>query len=135
MSKKRTRRGNTSPSPKHRYAKRAPVHRIDPVTFKPNLGLALLQEIEDRRRWRPEPIHARPVVTIRVGQAARLTIKQPAKYNAPAQTKARIAFQEPNRLPVCIRRKERREVIHATGQAGRKGQKPPRKNQWSEIQC
>lgn len=138
MSKKRRRRDNTPPSPKHRYATRAPRHRLDPVTFKPNIGLQILrdlQAIQDRRTWRPEPKHARPVVTITVGQAARLTLRQPSKYNAPSQTKARIAFQEPDRLPVCIRRKERREVIFAAGKAGKKGQRPPRKNQWSEIQC
>lgn len=134
---KRNRRDNTSLSQKHRYATRARVHRYDALTFnKPNLGLGILAEIEDRRRWRPEPIHARPVVTITVGQPARLTLKQP-RYNLPAQTKARIAFAEPHRLALCIRRHERKRVLHALGKtgAGQKRQRAPRKNQWSEISC
>lgn len=37
----------------------------------------------------------------------------------PSQTKAVIAFRSPRRVSVCVRRQERREVLHALGRSGR----------------
>lgn len=45
------------------------------------------------------------------------------------------AFAEPEAVTVCVRRKQRREVIFASGRGGRRGQRPPRFNWRSKIQC
>lgn len=45
------------------------------------------------------------------------------------------AFTVPSRLMVCVRRKVRREVLHAKREAGRGGMRRPRRNFLSSISC
>lgn len=49
----------------------------------------------------------------------------------------RVGFQHPWQVMICIRRKQRKEVMFAIGRAGRGGgfQKKPRRNFWSEVRC
>lgn len=49
----------------------------------------------------------------------------------------RVGFQHPWQVMICVRRKQRREVIHALGHAGsgRKSQRAPKRNFWSEVHC
>lgn len=100
--------------------------------------------IEDRRSYHPDG-YVRPLRTLSTSRH-RLTsrtvvhaTRSTAKRNLPnlfSLKNDRIAFQAPDKLLVCIRRKRRKEVIHATGQAGsRRAQKTPRYNQWSSIVC
>jgi len=51
-------------------------------------------------------------------------------FKLPAQ----VAFEGPARLPLCIRRKQRKEVILAKGKGGA-GHRRPRLNQYSQIRC
>lgn len=48
--------------------------------------------------------------------------------------KSIAVFQEPRRVPVCVRRKERREVLFAKGKSGR-GYRKPRWNERSYMRC
>lgn len=109
-------------------------HRLPTVSYKTNnfaLGL-----IEDRRTHYPglTPFK-RPIVQAAVGAPARLHLMQKPQHKAPSQTKARIAFAQPAKLPICIRRRIRKEVIHAIGAAGSKNLRKPHRNEWSEISC
>lgn len=112
------------------------VHRppvVIRVSYKTNnfaLGL-----IEDRRTHYPglSPFK-RPVQQMAVGRPARLTLVEPKRYGPSAQTKATVAFAEPQKLPLCHRRKTRKEVLHATGKAGGKV-RPPKRNEWSDVSC
>lgn len=135
MSKKRTRRGITTPSftPTATRSRVPQVHRFPTVTFTTNkFALSL---IEDRRRHYPGPSpFKRPIQQFTVGRAARLHIIQDHRYSAPSQTKGRIAFKEPHKLPICIRRQQRKQVLHAKGVAGGKVGKPHR-NEWSDVSC
>lgn len=135
MSKKRNRRDSIATLLSPIATRRVPqFHRLPSVSYLTNRFALTL--IEDRRTSYPglKPYN-RPVSQLTVGKAARLTLTDATKkYSAPAQTKATIAFQEPHKLPLCIRRKERREVLHATGKAGGKVKKP-RRNEWSEVSC
>lgn len=47
----------------------------------------------------------------------------------------RLSFNVPKRLEMCLRRKIRKEVLHAKNKAGKKGQKRPIRNFWSKISC
>lgn len=136
MSKKRAPRDVlTLYSQPHRYRQVRTHPSFNPVTsYKTNnfaLGL-----IEDRRTYSPglSPL-ARGVNMLTVGARPRLTLKQNPRYNQPSQTKAIVAFAEPDKIPLCIRRKERREVLHAKGVAGGKVRRPGRRTQWSDVKC
>jgi len=49
----------------------------------------------------------------------------------------RVGFSHPWQVIVCVRRKRRREVLHALRKTGRGGskQRKPRRNFWSEVRC
>lgn len=51
-----------------------------------------------------------------------------------SQTKAIVAFEHPKRVLVCVKRKERKEVLHAKRKVGR-GNRPPTRNRWSNVTC
>lgn len=55
----------------------------------------------------------------------------------PDHLSRRVGFQHPWQVMICIRRKQRKEVLHAfkkTGSGGGK-QRRPRRNFWSEVRC
>lgn len=89
--------------------------------------------LEDRRLWHPErqnrPFAAAP------RQASRPVARQRPAFHQPSQTRAIIAFQEPSRVAVCVRRGIRREVLHALGVAGKRGLGGPHRNEASTISC
>lgn len=91
---------------------------------------APLRVYEDRRFWRPEPIKLRPLFA-----APRSSGRIVA---APAATERRLSskltFQDVTRVGLCVRREERKRVIHAIGAAGGKV-RPPRRGPWSDISC
>lgn len=91
---------------------------------------------EDRRHFHPEGVFrsARSFQT----PFHRLTLV-PDRFarlrSFPAQTKAAVAFKSPERVLVCVRRKIRREVMHAYGISGSRGQRRPRYNWMSRVSC
>jgi hypothetical protein len=100
-----------------------------------------LREFEDRREWHPQgptrPVRSFSKVTEYVqdnelhrgrGRADGIRVKP---YSDPA----RMAFRRPKEVPVCVRRKVRKEVIHANGNAGKTGQRRPRWNRNSKVRC
>lgn len=112
----------------------ASVHRLPSVSYKTNnFALSL---VEDRRIHYPglKPYN-RPIAQMTVGKPARLHLVENKRYSAPSQTKAIVAFQEPHKLPICIRRKERREVLFAKGVGGSRGLRKPTRNEWSDVSC
>lgn len=46
-----------------------------------------------------------------------------------------VAFASPQNIDTCVRRSVRNEVIHAIGKAGKRGQRRPRMNKFSDIIC
>lgn len=111
-----------------------PVARFPSVSYKTNKYALTL--IEDRRTHYPglSPFK-RPVVSAAVGRPARIKLIENNRYAAPSQTKMDLAFDEPKKLAICIRRQRRKEVLHAKGVAGSKNLKKPTRNEWSEISC
>lgn len=90
--------------------------------------------MEDRRTFHPL-CDLRPVASF-VKSAARVVAKQRVNFPQPSQTKAILAFADPRRVLVCLRRKIRREVLHAKRVAGSgKPMRKPRRNSLSSISC
>lgn len=108
---------------------------------RPIARLALAPR-EDRRHWSPSrfPIAARAFLqhasnfkAARVGRAARgKALTEKAKMSL---VPAAVRFDDPRFVYVCERRKRRREVIFATGKGGKRGQRRPWRNEFSEIRC
>jgi len=90
-------------------------------------------EIEDRRTWHP----AGP------SRPARMTTGVPHTLSLPTKQRSRnhmypshvVSFGTPDNVMICQRRSARRQVMHATGKAGKSGQRKPRYNAYSKISC
>lgn len=104
-----------------------------PPTIQPR---ELLRLYEDRRTWSPD----RPGVRVprSFSRSTRLTIspdRYSARHLAQSMPPAGISFKTPRRVVMCVRRRIRREVLHALSQAGRGGQRSPRWTEWSHVNC
>lgn len=129
-SKNRTLRGNISTA-SHRLQRPATTPTLT------NFGSPIYL-LEDRRQYHPDGPYrsARGFTT----SAPQLVAREPRStggntfrpYNA--QTKAIVAFSAPKRVAVCVRRKIRKEIMHAMGAAGGKVRKPKR-NFMSNHRC
>lgn len=51
-------------------------------------------------------------------------------FNAPT-----VVFKQLKQVKTCINRSIRKEIMHASGKAGKRGQKKPRFNDSSNIKC
>jgi len=107
------------------------------------VGLGFLALSEDGREWhpgrqadrRPRMLDGRPVARF-----LEKTLKARAKGNtrrrssSAAWSSGFMSFSDPQVTAICVRRKMRRQVIFATRKNGR-GNRPPRRNQWSTVRC
>lgn len=99
-----------------------------------------LREIEDRREYHPEGVYAPAQSTIKAARelkffsngSTRVRRNDRSSYQYPSPL---VAFASPSKVAVCIRRKQRSEVMHALGKAGKVGQRKPRFNYLSEVSC
>lgn len=98
--------------------------RLRPVVFALPRSGPILQQIEDRRRYTPSPWI---VATAR--EPARVVVDR-SRYSPFIAHR----FVKAERVLVCLRRKIRREVMHALGIAGG-DVRPPRRNELSKISC
>lgn len=124
-SKSRTRRVVFTPSVQRYRVRTMPLSAV-------SLSSPLLS-MEDRRTFHPLR-DLRPVASF-VKSAARVVAKQRVNFPQPSQTKALLAFADPRRVLVCVRRRIRREVLHAKRIAGSGGMRKPRRNALSSISC
>lgn len=146
MAKSKNRKKNTSRrdvvtshSITNRRLPRSVLSLVSPVPY-----LSPLTHIEDRRLWHPEGRYAparsfsrsRHRLTIVSGSSrshvSRRSRGLPSLSSLPAH---RIGFEQPERVLICVRRKMRREVLHALRKTGRVGQRRPRRNWYSSISC
>lgn len=108
-------------------------YRIQPAL---PLGLPPLSPIEDRRVFHPQGVR-RPAKsflgnshTLRAPEPSPAMLSKPRPYITPG-----VAFEDPNKVLVCVRRKRRREVLHAFNKTGKTGQKKPRQSYYSSVKC
>lgn len=105
-----------------------------------------LRLYEDRRYWHPEGLysparsfsqsrHRLRHTTQPRPRGARLNKQyNPSRLNFGTLSH-RIGFRNPDRVLICVRRQQRREVLHARRKTGRRGQRRPRFNWYSKISC
>ena len=131
MAKRNRRQGRGAS--RHRYYAPSPG-RVMPLAQP--LRLSPLSLYEDRRTWHPDD--ARIVQAVRSVFAFRRSAKRIIdRANPMWHARSALSFADPSRVIVCLRRKIRREVIHAfkkNGKGGR-GQKRPKRNFYSAIGC
>lgn len=142
MSKSsRSKRGRdvSSAASAHRYRPR-PVPRVSAsMSVLPQLSRTndpfgvLALPVADRRTWHPAGPLTRPWAA--PFSSSRQVAKQNPSFNQPSYTKAVVAFQAPDGVAVCVRRKRRKQVLHAKGVAGKKGIRRYRRNYTSNYSC
>lgn len=92
---------------------------------------------DDARRYHPSKRNAAASSLIR--SATRLHISSFGARHARREQTTRgilpstVQFRVPDLVSVCIRRKARREVLHAKRRTNGRGNR--NRNQWSEIKC
>lgn len=99
-----------------------------------------LEQMEaDLRQWYPEGFVPGPRTIS--GQPARIKVA-PQRRTAPRSRfprltypTHRLAFELPDRVIRCVKRKVRKQVMFAINKAGKGGGRPPRYNFWSFIGC
>lgn len=84
---------------------------------------------DDWRTWVPEPRLRRPKTLSGVFPVTKTSRKAtPFGYQDH--------FAQPASVVLCVRRGQRREVLHALGKAGTRGPKGPyRRSMWSSVKC
>ena len=90
------------------------------------------RDIEDRRRYHPLKLFAPPKLFS--GKPARVTVQRVRRRRSVVPIG--IRFLNVERVLVCARRKERREVLFATNKTGGGvRRKKPRRTPFSEVSC
>lgn len=85
-----------------------------------------LAEVEDRRRWRPNP---RLIRTVKANVAK-------VKPLANLKLRSGLILQAPKDAVICVRRKMRRESMFALGMAGGRGSRSRKRfNETSSYRC
>lgn len=142
MAKNRRRRDDS-------YIARRSLPVSSPKSTYSYVRLPSLTEFEDRRRWYPEPYteparsfsssRSRLTVVSRVSHP-RTAPRVDASRSLPAawsQTRATVAFAEPRSTLICVRRQQRKEVLHALERTrrGGSGSSKSRWTEWSNVRC
>lgn len=95
-----------------------------------------LGDVEDRRRFHPDDYFQSWHETDgRMGGP--LQVARPSKIlkRAMRYMSSQVQFAAPEKTIVCVRRKARKEVLHALKKTGRGGNKPPKRNWLSDVKC
>lgn len=132
-SKNKTTYSNTTK--KTRAYRRNTKPRLRSSIFDKKLNEYNNRFVEDRRRYNPNKNYQPQT---RSGSTARIvTTVTPAKQSNRTTTLNRLQarFAAPERVMICVRRKQRREVIHALKLSGKSGQRRPTRSRYSNINC
>lgn len=106
--------------------------RLPLPDFGPIASVYPLTLSEDRRVWHPLRAY-RPAANVH-GAQHQLQVSSPARVYSGV-VPVGVSFRGSQKVLVCIRRKIRRQVMHALGVAGSVGLRRPRRNWTSEIHC
>lgn len=118
--------------------------KVSPVKYN-QIPSSYLSQFEDRRKWHPEGAYA-PAKSfnrskhtlIEIGTSKRTSgsRNRSSRYNiSPTSFVSKIGFQYPKKVLICVRRKMRKQVLHALKKTGKKGQRRPKFNWYSKIRC
>lgn len=136
MARRRRRDDQRAQLTRSATALRSLAVRLPAVTALPPRLHFDLTPIEDRRQYHPLNVF-RPARTVYGSPVGPLKVARPGR-----ETKARfrlpvgIRFDVPAKVAVCVRRKRRKEVLHALKKVGKgSGGGKRRRNFWSGVQC
>lgn len=106
------------------------------ATFRPRV--TLLQQLEDRRTFHPERA-ARPARGFFMPRHRLVAVAPTVTFGSVPDTfspvvPVGVGFAAPRQVAVCVRRRVRREVMHAKGFAGGRVRRPTR-SFYSEVRC
>lgn len=97
-----------------------------------------LRPFEDRRTFHPQGV-TRPARSFKSSRHRLEVPRAPRikKIQASAYPSFHIGFESPKRVLVCVRRKQRQEVIHALGHSGsgKRRKRRSRRSEYSSIIC
>lgn len=125
------------------------ANRRLPVSYSPTrvTPTTILRQIEDRRLFNPTRSYS-PVGTLNFTRPRVMHLESPAArkqaFRADPMAHLRrlggyvtpkLAFSNPSKVLICVRRQMRKEILHAFNKAGKRGQRRPRFNQFSKISC
>jgi len=116
----------------------APLLRTTKITkpFLTPVTQNILAQL-DRRQFKPD-ISVRAPGPVKRSQA-RLTVGGGHKVRgqvSPSSLSHRVGFAVPNKIAICVRRKQRKEIMHALKHSGKRGgQGKHRRNIWSDVTC
>lgn len=113
------------------------------TTHRTDFGFTNLRTFEDRRSFdfndvfRPARTFSGVVANTRLRRFPTRRSQVQKKFSGlrPEYSRSFVAFTAPDRVLMCVRRKQRREVMFAKGKTGRRGQKRPKFNWFSRISC
>lgn len=97
---------------------------------------------EDRRSFNPEGFSA-PARSFNTSRH-RLDVPRVRKASPSVRKSLRsfspslpiaVGFKVPSKVLICVRRKVRKQVLHALKKTGRRGQRSPRFSDYSRIHC
>lgn len=94
--------------------------------------LRFLSELQDNRQKFSDPVPKR-INSKRVRLEPRPIHRDNFDYMQVVP--AFVGFEEPASVITCVRRKQRKQVLHAKRKTGKSGQKRPRRNRNSEVRC
>lgn len=106
------------------------------INKRPAYKFPVLTRYQDFRKFFPRRIDnvSRNIDTTRSRIAlASVRTFSPHKYK-PVRSSV-FSFSSPSRVIICIRRKIRKEVLHALKKSGKSGQRNPRRTAYSNIRC
>lgn len=127
--------------------KRGPISTASEAASRPlvsprpvSIYNTILSELEDRRLYHPLG-KQRPLKTLR-SEAARIKIAEPVRSLRKPVTGKKLhdlpsgtSFRAAERVPLCVRRHRRREVLFASQKTGAGARSKKHRNQWSSIKC
>lgn len=109
-----------------------PFVKLRPRVVLPYSRPSFLQTIEDRRTWHPGVL--RPAATFSRRDQRRLVER--SRNSFETFPSLHLGFAQPKKVAICVRRKTRREVIHALRKAGAgAAQKRRKRNEYSDVRC
>lgn len=119
-----------------------------------NAVRSTILEVEDRRLWSPDRRSAivtparstrrwNVPVTLKSPPRALFRARQRTVFPLTPAKKAihvnaqlgRLSFKQAKHVLVCVRRQDRKEVLHALGKVGKGSSRQRRRNEFSNIRC
>lgn len=97
--------------------------------------LTPLTQFEDRRTYHPDSIARNATSFFSNAHSLQVPIGKTGRELLEKFPSSRVGFTDAKNVLICVRRKQRKEVLHALKKTGKTGQKAPRRSFYSDIQC